>query len=708
MTACDNISSFSQEQLTRIKLLGKGIVCGFEVFRDTQCFISITQGIGVTSEGHIICMADKKLKYYREYKDPSDYFRKLMNCGQGDDKKCTLYELLEHSDGNAVSIVPQNINSVEKPFLEGKVVLLYLENDNVIRILLIDEKEMWSIVKCCVKDNYCFETGQADDNELSIFDKDAAGSINDESLYNAVHKKYMLQPLYVRRFGYGSVDVGDLIPGDNDEVNLVPESDFSTDEKYFQEYERIIDEALRKFDDEIDKLHGYFGCMIDACHCGGKETTEDSGSPCNPVSSSNKTETGLQTHNIKIFKKYFTYINIKWGLYKKRRSPAGSVQYFYDFINDLTATYNELLDELCELVNDCCSDTSCFPRHLMIGRIKEEVSFQPSLFRQGYEQPPVYNNNANRLQQIRFLHWRMVIMMKCFFIPDWETDDFSDESYYDVLQIKGETKLDQDARLPVRITPSRMYDEALGKRAIPFYYNLSNSPYSLQYYWDNFSTKHNRENRQLSFFRKEEPGYTDLDVIIHPFVYSIDKYPFYRIEGHTGENINEVTAKIEHLRNKYRLNFYVETVRLADLHLWLDKGAEHKGGVLKGGVLILVYKTDDKIVADFSMPYISGDHLPLISADRTAILPPPDDSVMQEKWDLLNAKIGIDEGADDLKKIKGISKITEDLLNNAGITTYRQLSKIENEDEMHTLSWKMGKRVSFVRPDWIEQAKQLL
>ena len=130
MTTCGDITNLSSSQVTRVKLLGMGIVCGLEVFRDSQCFISISKGIGITSSGQVICISDKTLKYYKDYKDPNNYFNTLINCKPvKDPKKCALYELLEHREENATSIVPQNINAVDKPFLEGKVVLLYLEDE---------------------------------------------------------------------------------------------------------------------------------------------------------------------------------------------------------------------------------------------------------------------------------------------------------------------------------------------------------------------------------------------------------------------------------------------------------------------------------------------------------------------------------------------------------------------------------------------------
>lgn len=702
MTTCDNTAALLPEQITRVKLLGMGIVCGLEVFRDTQCFISISKGVGVTSTGNVVCLSDKTLKYYKEYTDPNNYFNTLINCKNiNGEKKCVVYELLEHREENAVSIVPQNIVAVDKPFLEGKVVLVYVEDEvkMTLRILLIDEQDMWTILKCtCIMHTHCIPTAPTEDEDLSIFDKDSAAALpGDEELFNAVHKKYMLHHLAIRRFGYGYVDIGDLNVGDGKPENLLPDFDFTETtsakrrEKFFSAYEVIIDEALKALDDEIDKLHNYFGCMIDACHCKSKGNDDAvTKSPCNPVNESTQTETGLQVHNIKIFSKYFTSINKKWAVYKKNRQPAESIQYFYDFVKDLIDTYNELVTELHELVNDCCGGTDCFPRHLMLGRIKEEVSFQPSIFRQGYEQPPVYNGNANRLQHIRFLHWRMAVMMKCFFVPDWEREDLSDESYYDVLAIDGEKILGAaDPKLPLRITPGRMFNEELGRQTIPFYYNLSNSPYSMQYYWNFWSTKHNREDHQLSFFNKEIPGYTNRDFVIHPFVYSLTQYPFYRIEGHTGMKVKDAKEQIKKLRRQYALSFDVVDVSFEDIkELFASDnynvpayGLEHVCGVQKGYTFLLVHDGaknqagEAVVVADFQIPFI------IIEQNNNTSPPDDDREKLKEQWKKILDRIGnVKKRADELQKITGLSAAMAERLMKAGINSYEQMSLLTAAD----------------------------
>ncbi|MFT3823202.1 MAG: hypothetical protein QM731_04745 [Chitinophagaceae bacterium] len=724
MTTCDNITNLSSSQVTRVKLLGTGVVCGLEVFRDTQCFISLTKGVGVTSVGHVICLPDKTFKYYREYTAGADYFNSLINCKPGTQQTVTVYELLENRQEGATSIVPQDVASIEKPFLEGKVVLLYLEDEvkMVVKVLLIDELDMWAILKCKgILRTHCIQTEPLEEEDISIFDKEQEDSLpGEEELYNAVNKKYLIRAIAIRRFGYGGIDIGDLYPEDAEEKNLNPNFSFDSQDEFFKEYELLVDDALDKLDKGIDRLHNHFGCMIDACSCNEKEEDKESRSPCNPLNPDTQADTGLQVHNIKIFDSYFTLINKKWSVYKRNGAPIESVQYFYDFVRDLVKTFNELVFELQDLVDECCPDTDLFPRHLMLGRIKEDVTFQPSIFRHYYQQPPVYNDNADRLQKVRLLHWRMVIMMKCFYIPDWELDDLSDESYYDVLAMENEKKAadDQTDYLPVRITPGRLFSEALGKQAIPFYYNLSNSPYSLQYYWDYKAVKHNREDHLLSYFSKEPTGYTNRDFVVNPFVFSLDQYPFYRIEGHTGMKADDAVAAIKNLRRRFALSFDIVVATFADLKKLFDVnntedipayGLEHVGGVQKGYTFILLCDENSEgriIVGDFQVPFMVFNNVKKDNSNPNTPSPTDNTREIEAKWQAIQQKVGAATRADALQQT-GMNELMEKRFKQMGIASYEQVSKL-TPDDIPVLAAKMQVKEAEISAVWFTNAKSFI
>jgi predicted flap endonuclease-1-like 5' DNA nuclease len=300
-----------------------------------------------------------------------------------------------------------------------------------------------------------------------------------------------------------------------------------------------------------------------------------------------------------------------------------------------------------------------------------------------------------------------------------------------VLALEGEKKLGQDAKLPVRITPSRLFDQPLGKQAIPFYYNLSNSPYSMQYYWDYMSTKHNREDHQLSFFSKEIPGYSNLNSVVHPFVFSLSQYPFYRIEGHTGMPAQDAVTAIKNLRRRYALSFDVISISYSDLLELFDTaeptlaahGLEHVCGVQKGYTFVLLHdgETDRQqgnVVADFQIPFMIAFTLKQILSEKggqkSIASNPANKSNDKEalktgvvKEVKLIDKIGIAVGKDDLKLIKGIGDKLEDQMNKAGVKTFKQLASLSNDD-VKAFATMLGLKDAVIKPTWFAEAKKLM
>ncbi|WP_373396438.1 hypothetical protein V8V91_17195 [Algoriphagus halophilus] len=59
-----------QERLTRIKLLGRGIVCGLEI-QSSPSEISISKGCGLTSQGYLIQLCDTSYSSYTNYTPPT-------------------------------------------------------------------------------------------------------------------------------------------------------------------------------------------------------------------------------------------------------------------------------------------------------------------------------------------------------------------------------------------------------------------------------------------------------------------------------------------------------------------------------------------------------------------------------------------------------------------------------------------------------------
>ncbi len=352
-------------------------------------------------------------------------------------------------------------------------------------------------------------------------------------------------------------------------------------------------------------------------------------------------------------------VNVPRELKEHLKAATGGgqigIQYFYAFTKDLVETYNALRLELNEITAATCGNERHHPRHVMLGKLQEEVTFQRSIFRHYPQQPPVYNGNQDRIDRIRFLHWRFVIMFKSFSIPDpnFDTniayDDPSDEAVSDVLRRGEDTFPDTHEEMELKVTPSLPPSAPLGKQAIPCYYPLSRSYFSLQHYWDFETTKNNREDHHFSYHADHSAdSYTTLERVIQPFAFSIEDYDFFRIEGHLGKKLNPTVDDQGHfkqgilrellsLRNRLNLPFDVISMSLSELislydkllfekepfetHEWeleqrlaplqlrllKKRGLEYLGGVKKGGTFVLVYDDqsggEHRIVADYCLPF---------------------------------------------------------------------------------------------------------
>jgi hypothetical protein len=336
------------------------------------------------------------------------------------------------------------------------------------------------------------------------------------------------------------------------------------------------------------------------------------------------------------------------------------MQYWYGLFADLATAYNELRNEALRLNLSKAAEPSAFNRHLLLGSLPAEPSLAlPSPFRTAFQQAPIFNNQAEQLQRVCFLHGRLVMMMKCFYAPNYEWDDTATDS---VLTPSADVNADNEAgiaakiNMPIRLTPSGPLSMPLGKRTIPYYFDLARSEQSLHWYWDFDATQQNRTDSILSYHSENEDAfvklkdgdfyagteggsYTDLPQIIHPFVFDVRATPFVRIEGHIGKIGNPIIGtatvptdfsiinpkgKVEKqtllvalksFAQRFNICFNVEIHPVSALVLspnnltgFCGKCLDQLGGVYHGGTFYIFYeavkepKGDGKfkIVADFT------------------------------------------------------------------------------------------------------------
>jgi len=204
-------------------------------------------------------------------------------------------------------------------------------------------------------------------------------------------------------------------------------------------------------------------------------------------------------------------------------SSALNFQYVYDYYNDLSGAYNELRDLLKKNYAICCPDPEAFPKHVLLGTLNKSEE----IWRHPYYPSPTHVESAVGMMNRVFK--RLLNMIKSFRAAD-----------------KNE----------IRITPSRDDDYILGKRAVPFYYDLEEAESASK-----FLEKWKEEDVELvpNYYGFNYPGGGFNPLNVH-----LDDHDFYRIEGHTGKHISDAHKRIKEIQKNKSLPFDIQQVAIGD------------------------------------------------------------------------------------------------------------------------------------------------
>lgn len=205
-------------------------------------------------------------------------------------------------------------------------------------------------------------------------------------------------------------------------------------------------------------------------------------------------------------------------------SPTSyNYQYLYDFYRDLSAACNELQGRLQKSAGFCCPDPEAFPKHLLLGGFNATGK----LLRHRFYPSPTHNKF--KIGQLRSAFERILLMIKEF---------------------------DGGPKREIKITPSRNDHYSLGKRAVPFYYNLDESDDPSE-----FIEKWNSEDQDLipNYYGISYPGDE-----FNPLNVTLEGHDFYRVEGHTGTHVRDAHKSIQQIRDNKALPFKVMPVAIGE------------------------------------------------------------------------------------------------------------------------------------------------
>ncbi|WP_432695157.1 carboxypeptidase-like regulatory domain-containing protein [Marinobacterium sp. YM272] len=519
-----------QQLATRRKLLGIGIVCGLEVSGGDDR-ISVSQGVGVTSAGHLICVPeDSHYGRYRPYalpvstavEDSSDIdeieVEQLLPLAD-----LQLWELLTDEFESAPGEpVPQALDS---EFLADKVVMLLLE------------AQQQSLKNCDLND--CADKGArqqfvvrtlvlSETRARELWQSETLGSAELEPRdlnWQAIRDQ--LQPLAMGRLIVSAAPLGSLEEVRNQAAQLVN-----------QGWQLLKGHLQGSFDGWAYLLRQRFPREV---------------FPTDPWEEINPSLAGAAQNAKQLMEQLHSY----------------------DQLQDVIASYNEFLDAACEFDALCCPEERRFPFHLLLGKPKPpQVATQPGNlqfsqvnFNLGAALPtptlrhPFYPSMA--LQQQRQQSARMV------------------DLYYRTWLLFQRYRSDNLSDKPLRILPSRRFGE-LSTKAIPYYYDLRPLD-DLHRNWSPDATRCGRIGRVNGYAVSS----TDPD----PLTQVPNDHDFYRIEGLLGKPLADTLGSLKSMQRELGLSFGIEPVFLPVQPVTTDKEREaHLALLMRNQTLLRLFK----------------------------------------------------------------------------------------------------------------------
>ena len=508
-----------QDRMSRIFLSGVGIVCGFELSFDAgKPSVTVSQGAGVTTDGDLIKLrkniAGSSLKSidlssieYTHYKPFEDSFANYK-----------FFKKLVNVDGK-IKEMPIEMNELVTADAEGAIPLTSLSGFNIGAL------------------SRSKNTKLADLKDISISElKDPTFSRFTDSLISGLTGKVVL--LYLEAYEKKG-DLCTSIDCDNQGVEQVARIRVLLVSKADADYIASLDSIFSK--------HNAIQTAFDLPEVAVRRVVLNKSNTANynelkrayfTALTTDPLITDLSTGIAKIAADFNSLLklntsddDLKTALTKLKSLVAFSsynvpfnVQYRYDCIKDIVDTYNELKCHLTELKEECCPDIKAFPKHLMLGDL-DEIGLAVKHHRHSFYKSPILNCGTGKIQQCQSLFLRILELINQF----------------------------QTSVGTIKITPSNKLPE-LSFRSIPFYYTVDDALLSS---WNFFKTEKNRQNTNLSYHTENLSASLQIQ---NPLNYNIEKFDFYRIEGHQGKVFQDVLEEIDSMKTQNGLAFDVKAL----------------------------------------------------------------------------------------------------------------------------------------------------
>ncbi|MEZ4992491.1 MAG: hypothetical protein R2824_18865 [Saprospiraceae bacterium] len=539
----------SQNRLSRVQIIGMGIVSGLEIEPVTVQLkagepaagipeqrrllqINVSAGYGVTSLGYLFQFDRQELDYIDSDVSlrRSKFFcrddSRIGPASNGEEQIIKVCELRNAADVKTNSTF-QKISDLSDS--EGKIVPAWRPCFQNKVLIICQEEEIISRNSCF---NDCDEKGEDRKFQyrfflidkadiLSIWAEVFAGSDSGESGSTTIN---LTECPYIERLGFDKNEDDASESG----INIC---ELTSWEKFYASYRLIAEDAIPR---------------ISAAYIQVRDQFKSGALPSDDLTIIDTLETNL-----------YTLLRSNYPNIGQIPKDCSDIQYIYDYLSDLIAAYweferatynlsipqNTLSGSQRNEVNFCQ-----FPTYLALGQLtlSEAILGVPGM---------VIDNSGMQY----FPGCRTENQGGGFQTADQERLRIAQLLFSSMLTIANRQNIwirtDRAEQKNINITPSKANGADLSERAIPFYYNQSDA--LIRRNW-------NARARSLGTWDRI-PHYLALGnkpPFDRHLLYEIDRYDFFRIEGHVGRGVADAKEQIQSLRKKYNLPFDIQCVHL--------------------------------------------------------------------------------------------------------------------------------------------------
>lgn len=496
----------SQNRLTRIRLIGTGIVCGLNArFENTgdELRLIISEGYGVTSDGYLVHLPETEYNQIRSYQDSFHETEDIPLYPPfmvSEEEMIPLQELISDPlPKDFINLPPAAPLAPED--LDGKALILYLE------------KQTEDLKSCFTTD--CNNKGQeillkvrillADKDQLAELPNWADPEGNCHELGAQIHAPRLFAGIMVtadaaQKRLYQIADSGEMLAAYRDIAAYLREEILEKVDTFFNDDAFKIFLHLFDQSERVDALADQLAGIVEA--------------------------------------------------------PDFS-QYHYDVLKDITQAYNEFARQYCEIIAPCCPPGN-FPCHLVLHDLtvseneEGDISFLSTPgYRHRFYPSPVRNVQRHELEKTQKLFRRMLALAFHFNVPRTGAEQIritpsQHEGYSLGERAVPYYYIDDDGQLPEEIR--QLWPSQICCNATPLSYagNTMAPPQPAD------------EDPQTIDYAEYAPN---------PLHFNINGHSLYRIEGYLGNTYGDVINRLQRIRRLFNLEFSILPLYLNEVQV---------------------------------------------------------------------------------------------------------------------------------------------